>query len=305
MQEILDYFIQTPIALYSFIAVLSLCVGSFLNVVILRTVKIMTLEWQQEWQPACQALYADCGCTSAPDFETDSTTSSASSNTPKFSLSYPASHCTACLNPIRWYHNIPIFSWLLLRGQCAHCQHPISVRYPLIELFTMLSSLCVLYVCGPTVEMLCGLFLTWMLITLAMIDFDSQLLPDRFTLPLAAVGLALNSFGLLTTPTQAIWGYVIGFLSLWLVYYAFKLLTGKEGMGYGDFKLLAALGAWMGPLMLPLTILLSSLLGAIIGLVLLKIRKENIPFAFGPYIAIAGWIAFLWGEPLMKLYLGE
>lgn len=305
MQEIIDYFIQTPIALYSFIAALSLCVGSFLNVVILRTVKIMQLEWQQEWQPACQDLYADCDCSSAPNFEADSTlSSSTTSNTPKFSLSYPASHCTACLTPIRWYHNIPVLSWLFLRGQCTDCQHPISIRYPLIELLTLLSSLCVVYVFGPTLAMLCGLFLTWMLITLAMIDFDSQLLPDRFTLPLAAVGLALNSFSLYSSPTQAIWGYVIGFLSLWLVYYAFKLVTGKEGMGYGDFKLLAALGAWMGPMMLPLTILLSSLLGAIIGIVLLKIRKENIPFAFGPYIAFAGWIAFLWGEPLMKLYLG-
>jgi leader peptidase (prepilin peptidase)/N-methyltransferase len=153
--------------------------------------------------------------------------------------------------------------------------------------------------------MVFGVFLTWMLITLTFIDFDTQLLPDRFTLTLGAIGLGINSFNIYTTATSAIWGYIIGFLCLWIVYYLFKIVTGKEGMGYGDFKLLAALGAWMGPLLLPLIILLSSVVGAIIGIILLKIRKENIPFAFGPYIAIAGWIAFLWGDQIMKVYLGQ
>ena len=139
---------------------------------------------------------------------------------------------------------------------------------------------------------------------LTFIDFDTQLLPDRFTLTLAGAGLAVNSLSLYTTPTLSIWGAVIGFLCLWVVYILFKVVTGKEGMGYGDFKLLAALGAWMGPLMLPLIILLSSVVGAIIGIILLKVRKENQPFAFGPYIAIAGWIAFLWGDQIMKVYLG-
>ena len=285
MQAMIQFFIQTPTALYWFVAILSLCIGSFLNVVILRTVAIM----QQEWQQECQLLLH-------PD-----TTINAQQ---RLSLSHPASHCPKCNTPIRWYHNIPILSWLLLRGKCHSCQAAISIRYPLIELFTMLCSLCVVAVFGPTLQMLAGLFFTWMLITLTFIDFDSQLLPDRFTLILAAVGLAINTENLFTTPSLAIWGYVIGFLSLWVVYYAFKLITGKEGMGYGDFKLLAALGAWLGPLMLPLVILLSSVLGVIIGIILLKIRKENQAFAFGPYIAIAGWIALLWGAPIMELYLG-
>ena len=285
MQAMIQFFVQSPVALYLFIAILSLCIGSFLNVVILRTVAIM----QQEWQQECQLLLN-------PD-------------TPiiaqqKLSLSHPASHCPKCQTAIRWYHNIPLLSWLLLRGKCYRCQTAISIRYPLIELLTMLCSLCVVAVFGPTLQMLAGLFFTWMLITLTFIDFDSQLLPDRFTLILAAVGLALNTENLFTTPSLAIWGYVIGFLSLWVVYYGFKLVTGKEGMGYGDFKLLAALGAWLGPLMLPLVILLSSVLGVIIGIILLKIRKENQAFAFGPYIAIAGWIALLWGAPIMELYLG-
>ena len=163
----------------------------------------------------------------------------------------------------------------------------------------------VVAVFGPTLQMLFGLLLTWILIALTFIDFDTQLLPDRYTLTLAALGLGINSYAIYTSPTAAIWGYIIGFLCLWIVYYLFKIITGKEGMGYGDFKLLAALGAWMGPLMLPLIVLLSSMVGAIIGIILLKIRKENQPFAFGPYIAIAGWIAFLWGEQIMKIYLGQ
>jgi leader peptidase (prepilin peptidase)/N-methyltransferase len=152
--------------------------------------------------------------------------------------------------------------------------------------------------------MVCALGLTWALIALTGIDFDTQLLPDRITLPLAAAGLFVNAQSLFVSPTQAIWGYVVGFLVLWVVYILFKIVTGKEGMGYGDFKLLAALGAWLGPLQLPLIILLSSFVGAIIGIILLKIRKENQPFAFGPYIAIAGWISLLWGPELVSAYLG-
>ena len=168
----------------------------------------------------------------------------------------------------------------------------------------MICSLIVVAVFGATIQMLFGLILTWTLIALTFIDFDTQLLPDRFTLPLAALGLGINTFAIYTTANAAIWGYLIGFLCLWIVYYLFKVITGKEGMGYGDFKLLAALGAWMGPMMLPLIVLLSSMVGAIIGIMLMKMRGENQPFAFGPYIAIAGWIAFLWGEQIMKVYLG-
>ena len=286
MQDLIQYFISTPAALYIAVGLLSLCIGSFLNVVIYRTPKMM----EQEWRTDCQLfLHPEQPLTEASTI----------------TLSKPNSACPKCQNPIRWHQNIPVISWLLLRGKCASCRNPISSRYPLIELLTAACSLTVVAVFGPTVQMLFGLILTWVLIALTFIDFDTQLLPDRYTLPLAALGLGINSFAVYTSPASAIWGYIIGFLCLWIVYYIFKIVTGKEGMGYGDFKLLAALGAWMGPLMLPLIVLLSSLVGAIIGIILLKIRKENQPFAFGPYIAIAGWIAFLWGGQIMKIYLGQ
>lgn len=286
MQELLNYFIQTPTALYMAIGVLSLCIGSFLNVVIYRTPKMMENEWHEECQMFLHPEQAII------DEE-------------KLSLNKPASTCPKCSKPIRWYQNVPVLSWLALRGKCGTCQNPISIRYPFVEILTAICSLTVVAVYGPTLQMVFGVLFTWILITLTFIDFDTQLLPDRFTLTLAAIGLGVNTFHLYTSPSSAIWGYIIGFLCLWIVYYLFKIVTGKEGMGYGDFKLLAALGAWMGPLLLPLVILLSSVVGAIIGIILLKIRKENQPFAFGPYIAIAGWIAFLWGEQIMKVYLGH
>ena len=286
MQELIAYFIDNPTALYIAVGLLSLCIGSFLNVVIYRTPKMMEQEWRQ-----------DCQMFLHPD--------QAIIDESKLTLSKPASTCPKCRTEIRWYQNIPVISWLVLRGKCGSCQNPISIRYPLIELLTALASLVIVSVFGPTLQMLFGLLLTWILIALTFIDFDTQLLPDRYTLTLAALGLGINSYAIYISPTAAIWGYIIGFLCLWIVYYLFKIVTGKEGMGYGDFKLLAALGAWMGPLMLPLIVLLSSLVGAIIGIVLLKIRKENQPFAFGPYIAIAGWIAFIWGEQIMKAYLGQ
>ena len=285
MQSLVSLFIENPTALYVAVGFLSLCIGSFLNVVIYRTPKMMEQEWQQE----CQMLLH-------PE--------QALIDHSKLTLSKPASTCPKCHTSIRCYQNIPIISWLVLRGKCGSCQNPISIRYPLIELLTLVSSLTVVAVFGASVQMILGLIFTWVLIALTFIDFDTQLLPDRFTLPLAALGLGINSFAIYTTATAAIWGYLIGFLCLWVVYYLFKLITGKEGMGYGDFKLLAALGAWMGPLLLPLIVLLSSVVGAIIGIVLMKMRGENQPFAFGPYIAIAGWIAFLWGDQIMKVYLG-
>ena len=285
MQSLVSLFIENPTALYVAVGFLSVCIGSFLNVVIYRTPKMMEQEWQQE----CQMLLH-------PE--------QALIDHSKLTLSKPASTCPKCHTSIRWYQNIPIISWLVLRGKCGSCQNPISIRYPLIELLTLVCSLTVVAVFGASVQMILGLIFTWVLIALTFIDFDTQLLPDRFTLPLAALGLGINSFAIYTTATAAIWGYLIGFLCLWVVYYLFKLITGKEGMGYGDFKLLAALGAWMGPLLLPLIVLLSPVVGAIIGIVLMKMRGENQPFAFGPYIAIAGWIAFLWGDQIMKVYLG-
>ncbi|OJU68478.1 MAG: prepilin peptidase, partial [Acinetobacter sp. 39-4] len=235
MQQFFSYFIENPTALYVAVGLFSLCIGSFLNVVIFRTPRMMEQEWQQE----CQMLLHP----EQPIIDQA-----------KLSLSQPASTCPKCDSSIRWYQNIPVFSWLILRGKCGTCQNPISIRYPLIELLTMFCSIVVVAVFGATVQMLFGLILTWVLIALTFIDFDTQLLPDRFTLPLAALGLGINSYAIYTTASAAIWGYLIGFLCLWIVYYIFKLITGKEGMGYGDFKLLAALGAWMGPLMLPLIV---------------------------------------------------
>lgn len=284
--DFITYLINTPIALYIAVGIFSLCIGSFLNVVIYRTPKMM----EQEWRTDCQLFLH-------PDQPIIDET--------KITLSTPASTCPKCKTPIRWYQNIPVISWIVLRGKCGSCKNPISSRYPLIELLTMICALIVVAVFGPTIQMLFGLVLTYVLIALTFIDFDTQLLPDRYTLLLAALGLGVNSYAIYTSATSAIWGYIIGFLCLWIVYYLFKIITGKEGMGYGDFKLLAALGAWMGPFLLPLIVLLSSLVGAIIGIILLKVRKENQPFAFGPYIAIAGWIAFLWGDQIMKIYLGQ
>ena len=286
MQEFIAYFVTNPTALYIAVGLFSLCIGSFLNVVIYRTPKMMEQEWRQD----CQILLS-------PE--------QAIIDESKLTLSQPASTCPQCDTEIRWYQNIPVISWLALGGKCGSCKNPISSRYPLIEILTALCSLTIVAVFGPTLQMLFGLLLTWTLIALTFIDFDTQLLPDRYTLPLAALGLGINSYSIYTSPSSAIWGYIIGFLCLWIVYYLFKIITGKEGMGYGDFKLLAALGAWMGPFLLPLIVLLSSLVGAVIGIILLKIRKENQPFAFGPYIAIAGWIAFIWGEQIMKIYLGQ
>ena len=284
MQDVVQLLINTPWLLTIVIAVLGLCIGSFLNVVIYRLPKIM----EQEWRYECAILL-----------------NGSATETPVLTLSKPASTCPKCQHKIRWYENIPLISWIVLGGKCSTCKASIGIRYPVVELITMFASIVVVMTFGPTFKMLAALVLTWVLIALTGIDLDTQLLPDSLTLPLAGLGLLVNTQGLFISPTQSIWGYVIGFLVLWLVYIVFKLITGKEGMGYGDFKLLAALGAWLGPLMLPMIILLSSLVGAIIGIVLLKIRNENQPFAFGPFLAIAGWIALIWGNELMVLYLGH
>jgi leader peptidase (prepilin peptidase)/N-methyltransferase len=284
MHDLSQMLIITPWLAYCVVAILGLCVGSFLNVVIHRLPKMM----EQEYVGGCQLyLHPEQPITASE----------------QLTLSRPASRCPSCGHVIRWYENIPLLSWLALRGHCSACHASIGIRYPLVELGTMLASIAVLSVFGPTLTMCAALLLTWCLIALTGIDFDTQLLPDRITLPLAGAGLFANSMGLFVSPTQAILGYVVGFLILWIVYILFKLITGKEGMGYGDFKLLAALGAWLGPLMLPLIILLSSVVGAMIGVILLRIRKENLPFAFGPYIAIAGFIALLWGPKLVHSYL--
>ena len=267
------------------VALLGLCVGSFLNVVIYRTPLMMMQQWKNE----CQMLLHP---------ETVAEPSE------PVTLSRPASNCPNCHHRIRWFENIPVISWLLLKGKCSQCHHSIDYRYPLVEIITAILSVLVVVKFGVTWQALAALVLTWTLIALTGIDFDTQLLPDRFTLPLAGLGLFVNAFSVFVSPTAAIFGYVIGFLCLWVVYQLFLLITGKHGMGHGDFKLLAALGAWLGPIMLPLIILLSALVGSIVGVILMKRAGESKPFAFGPYIAIAGLLALLYGQPIMAWYLG-
>ncbi|ODS23330.1 methyltransferase [Candidatus Endobugula sertula] len=271
---------------YPFVLLIGLLIGSFLNVVIFRTPKIMEQEFRQ-------------GCCEFLDIKNHQT------KVETLSLSKPSSTCPRCKNLIKPWHNIPIISYLLLKGKCAHCACPISIRYPLVELATGLLTVLTIAVLGLSMESLVALLLLWSLIALAMIDIDTQLLPDSITLPLLWSGLIANSFGLYVELAEAVWGVVCGYLSLWSVFWLFKILTGKEGMGYGDFKLLAALGAWMGWQALPLIILLSSFVGACIGIagIMMLGRDKNVPIPFGPYLAIAGWIAFLWGDHITQAYL--
>lgn len=275
------------------VLVLGLLVGSFLNVVIFRLPKMMERDWQEQ----CRDFIATNGdITNLP-------TQDASGE--PFNLMVPRSRCPSCGHQIRAWENIPVISYLALGGKCSACKTKISARYPIIELTTGLLSVAAIYYVGFSWQGLAALVFTWSLIALTMIDFDTYLLPDDITLPLLWLGLIVNSFGGFTDLPSALWGAIAGYLSLWSVYKVFKLLTGKEGMGYGDFKLLAALGAWMGWQMLPQIILLSSLVGAVIGisLILIRGRDKNIPIPFGPYLAIAGWIAFIWGDAINQSYL--
>ena len=276
---------------------LGLCVGSFLNVVIHRTPLMMVSAWRQE---CSQFMYEQADM---PREHTMPLVNIVATDTP-ITLSKPASRCPHCAHKIKWYENIPLISWIVLRGRCSECKAAIGLRYPIVELVTALLSALVIYHFGVNMVGLSALVLVWTLIALTGIDFDTQLLPDRLTFPLAGLGLAVNSQGWFVPPTQSIWGLLLGFLSLWIVVKIFYLITKKHGMGQGDFKLLAVLGAWLGPMMLPLIILLSSLLGSIVGLILMKKQGESKPFAFGPYIAIAGIVALLYGSDIVNWYLG-
>ena len=276
---------------------LGLCVGSFLNVVIHRTPLMMVSAWRKE---CSQFMYEQADM---PREHTMPLVNIVATDTP-ITLSKPASRCPHCAHKIKWYENIPLISWIVLRGRCSECKAAIGLRYPIVELVTALLSALVIYHFGVNMVGLSALVLVWTLIALTGIDFDTQLLPDRLTFPLAGLGLAVNSQGWFVPPTQSIWGLLLGFLSLWIVVKIFYLITKKHGMGQGDFKLLAVLGAWLGPMMLPLIILLSSLLGSIVGLILMKKQGESKPFAFGPYIAIAGIVALLYGSDIVNWYLG-
>ena len=267
-------------------AVVGLCVGSFLNVVIHRLPRML----EQGWRTQCAEL---SGETALP--------------ATRYNLLVPRSQCPACGHRIGALENIPVFSYLFLRGHCLACNAPISARYPIVEIMTAALTVAAIVRFGATPAGVAASVFLWMLVAMTFIDFDTQLLPDNLTLPLLWGGLLANLVGAVPTVTlrDAIIGAIAGYLVLWLIYWAFKLIRGKEGMGYGDFKLLAALGAWLGWQMLPLIVLLSSVVGAAIGisLVAFKGRDHQIPLAFGPYLAIAGAIALFFGKPLVALYL--
>lgn len=292
---------QSPWLFITLSFIFAATIGSFLNVVIHRFPVMMKREWQQECNQYLQEYHAEI----VTKIGIDKLNTPIDSFPEKYNLVVPGSACPMCKTAIKPWHNLPVFSWLMLKGKCAACHAPISARYPIIELITGLLVATLAWHFGPSWQFVFASILTFVLVALTGIDLDEMLLPDQMTLPLLWLGLIINLNHTFASPTDAIIGAAAGYLSLWSIFWLFKILTGKEGMGYGDFKLLAALGAWMGPLLLPLIVLLSSFVGAIIGIILLKIRKENQPFAFGPYIAIAGWIAFLWGEQIMKIYLGN
>jgi leader peptidase (prepilin peptidase)/N-methyltransferase len=277
---------ELPFALWIALAgVLGLLVGSFLNVVILRLPERMAAAWRQE---ARDVLELQADATPLPP-----------------GIVREPSHCPHCKHPLSARDNIPLFGWLLLRGRCRYCQAKISPQYPLVELLSGVLSAVIVWKFGPSWAALAGLALTWTLIALSGIDFRTQLLPDQLTLPLLWLGLLLSLLPMFVTAPASILAAAIGYLSLWSVYWAFKLLTGKEGMGHGDFKLLAALGAWMGPLSLLPIILLSSLIGALVGGTLIALRRHEraIPMPFGPFLAAAGWVWFVAGAELLQGYM--
>ncbi|MFB2873359.1 prepilin peptidase [Aeromonas jandaei] len=286
MLLITDVFHSLPWLYFSLVFLFSLMIGSFLNVVIHRLPIMLEREWQAEYRSYF-----------SPDEE--------QATEPRYNLMVPRSACPHCGHAITALENIPLLSWLWLKGRCSECQAPISARYPLVELLTALLSVAVAMVISPGWGTLAALLLTWVLVALTFIDLDKMLLPDQLTLPLLWGGLLFNLIGGFATLADAVIGAMAGYLVLWCLYWAFKLLTGKEGMGYGDFKLLAALGAWLGWQALPIILLLSSLVGAIIGISLIALRKhhQGNPIPFGPYLAIAGWIALLWGDTITRWYL--
>jgi leader peptidase (prepilin peptidase)/N-methyltransferase len=275
--------------------VLGLLVGSFLNVVIYR----LPLMLQREWRHQClEYLQLDSKKIKTVDPVAAHKT---------FNLLKPDSHCPVCQKPVRPWQNMPVLSYLMLRGRCSQCQTRIHWRYPVVEIITALLSAVGAWKFGATWECLAALVFTWSLVSLTVIDIDHQLLPDNITMPLLWLGLILSVSGHGTgvTPADALLGASIGYLSLWSVYWSFKLLTGRDGMGFGDFKLLAAVGAWLGWQQLLTVIILSSLTGAIIGITLALVagRDKNIPMSFGPYLAIAGFIALIWGDAISNTYM--
>ncbi len=282
---LIDYLQSSAAAFYVVIGILGLLIGSFLNVVIHRLPKMMHAGWRRE---CCEFL----------KIQDEERTEE------RYDLIKPRSGCPHCQHKVTAFENIPLISYLALGGKCSACKRPISLRYPAVELLSCLAALTVAWHFGFSLQTAFALLLTWALIALSMIDIDCQLLPDDITLPFLWLGLALNLFGLFTDIQSSLIGAMLGYGILWSVYVLFKAVTGKEGMGFGDFKLLAMLGAWLGWQVLPLIIILASLTGAIIGIgmIVLRHHERRTPIAFGPYLAIAGWVALIWGAWIMNQY---
>jgi len=288
-EQTLVFFQHSPTAFNIFVVIFSLIIGSFLNVVIYRIPKMMHNNW-----------YLECR-----EFLADELSNIPAKKITELTLSKPDSTCPKCQHKIRFYENIPVISWLFLRGKCGQCKNSISIRYPLVEATTALLSLIIANQFGVSFETLLLLILTWGLVCLTLIDLDHMLLPDQIVMPLLWLGLLINITGTFVPLSDAVIGAAVGYMSLFSVFWLFKLLTGKEGMGHGDFKLFALFGAWLGWQLLPILILMASVVGAIIGisLMLFKNHKREQAIPFGPYLAVAGWITLLWGEGIWSWYL--
>lgn len=278
--------LQTNLVFLLFcVGILGLLMGSFLNVVIYR----LPIMLERQWTHDCELQLNGFSKLSAQ---------------PKFNLLTPRSRCPSCHHKISWIENIPVFSYVVLRGRCRHCDHAISIQYPLIEICTAILSVTCAYVYGPSLQTIAALVLIWGLIALAVIDFNTSLLPDNLTLPLLWLGLIANSFELFCSLEDSLYGAVFGYLSLWLVFQAFKFITDKEGMGYGDFKLLAALGAWLGMAYIIPIIFISSIVGSIVGvsLIISKRLTSNTAIPFGPYLVLAGLVCLLLSNHVKSLF---
>lgn len=278
-----------PLLVLLGVALLGLVVGSFLNVVIYRLPRMLERAFREE----CAMALA------AADVREDEPGSE------RLNLAYPASRCPHCGSAIAPWHNIPVLSYVWLRGRCAHCREPIGLRYPLVEIASGMLTLAVIWHFGATWTGLAGLALTWALLAAAVIDLQHQILPDSITLPVLWLGLFVNLFNLFANTRASLIGAIAGYLALWVVYQLFKLATGKEGMGFGDFKLLALLGAWLGWQALPVIIILASAVGAFVGIALIASKRlqNGTPIPFGPFLAAAGWLALLWGPDLVSAYM--
>jgi leader peptidase (prepilin peptidase)/N-methyltransferase len=290
----LELFTESALLFVAVVFAFCLVIGSFLNVVIHR----LPIMMERDWREQCEEMAKSPPMHELPEG--------------RFDLIAPRSRCPSCGTSIQAWQNIPVISYLLLGGKCSKCKESISARYPLVELMTAILAAICAWRFGVGWEALMAIVMTFALLPIAMIDAETQLIPDSIVLPLMWIGLAMSLFFplegtqvLFIAPQEAIVGAIAGYLSLWSVYQLFKLITGKEGMGYGDFKLLAALGAWLGWQQLPLIILMSAVVGAIVGIALMAFRKHkrSVPIPFGPYLAAAGWITMLWGETIKTTYL--